>query len=59
MLSVVYPRDILFLVTLRKDRPYQRTISCAYAQTHICICYIHCYFFLIRIVDLKNILFNQ
>lgn len=38
LLSVVYPRDILFLLTLRKDRPYQGTISCAYA--HI---YIHCY----------------
>nr|DAX83717.1 MAG TPA: hypothetical protein [Caudoviricetes sp.] len=27
MLSVVYPKDILFLLTLRKDRPYQGTIS--------------------------------
>nr|DAE32923.1 MAG TPA: hypothetical protein [virus sp. ctBS918] len=25
----VYPREILFLLTLRKDRPYQGTISCA------------------------------
>nr|DAN90690.1 MAG TPA: hypothetical protein [Bacteriophage sp.] len=29
----VCPREILFLLTLRKDRPYQRATSCAYAHT--------------------------
>nr|DAM50411.1 MAG TPA: hypothetical protein [Caudoviricetes sp.] len=56
MLSVVYPKDILFLLTLRKDRPYQGTISCVYAHAYILHILL---FFLIGIIDLRNILFSQ
>nr|DAE89662.1 MAG TPA: hypothetical protein [Bacteriophage sp.]DAX97724.1 MAG TPA: hypothetical protein [Caudoviricetes sp.] len=34
------PRDVLFLLTLRKDRPYQRATSCAYAHTIFLSLYI-------------------
>lgn len=29
---MVYPKEILFLLSLQKDRPYQGTISCTYAH---------------------------